>query len=288
MRRFLWVPFALALAAFVLPFATVSCDGMQVEPSGADFVLRTPPEATGPDRERLDLGGLVVAYGGGLATAAFLGFAFALLAAVRRWDGGWVVLGAAAALASLLLLQTRSAGEAEEVTDVEVREGAYVAFGAGAAGLALGAATWLRDGRPALRPAWPLVGALLIVFGYLWPFEGAAGVETAYVDTLDLREPWKAAFWAVPVAVGLALLARRRRADRRLAGFAVGALVVAGLEVAGDVWDRPGPAPLALLAGIVTLVGWAIAGQWSERRPPARAWLLAGVAVALAAWVARP
>ncbi|HEU6445109.1 MAG TPA: hypothetical protein VFL61_08645 [Gaiellaceae bacterium] len=288
MRRFAWVPFAVALAAFALPFAAVSCDGLRAEPSGADLVLRTPPETTGRSPQRLDLGSLVVAYGGGLATAAFLAFALALLAALRPWDAGWPVLGTLTGLASLLFLKTRSAGGAEGAFDVEIREGAYLAFGAGLAGLAVGAAAWLREGRPEIRPVAPLAGALLVLFGYLYPSNGRAGIDTAYADTLNIREPWKAAFWLLPVVVATALLAQRRRLGAALAAFALGVFAVAGSEAAQAVWSGAGIGPVALLAGVTVGAAWAVAVQWAERRRPARLWLVAGIAVALGGWVLRP
>ena len=89
-RRVAPLAFALALVAFALPFATVSCDDARVEPSGADLVLRTAPETEGRAPEGMELGELVVAYGGGLATAAFLAFALSLLASVRMSRSGWV------------------------------------------------------------------------------------------------------------------------------------------------------------------------------------------------------
>ena len=75
MRRFTWVPFAVALFAFVLPFATVSCGELHVKPNGADLVVRTPPETEGSNPEGIDLGALVVAHGGSIRAvhAAALG-----------------------------------------------------------------------------------------------------------------------------------------------------------------------------------------------------------------------
>ena len=83
-RRIVPLAFALALLAFALPFATVSCDESSVEVSGAELVLRIAPEPEGfAAPEGVELGELVVAYGGGLATAAFLAFVLSLLASVR-------------------------------------------------------------------------------------------------------------------------------------------------------------------------------------------------------------
>jgi MYXO-CTERM domain-containing protein len=287
MRRTSTAAFAVALFAFVLPFATVSCGGLQVDASGADFVLRTPPETTGANAERFDLGALVVERGGGLATAAFLAFACAFLAGIKRWESGWLVFGSLIGLASLLLLDTRSAGSLGGAVDVDARFGAFLAFGAGAAGLIAGATNWLRKDSPEIHPVAPVLGASLIVVGYLYPTEGSAGLSFAYVDTLDLTEPWSAAFWALAVLVGIWLLARRRSVGPSLAGFAVGVLVVVGLEALRDARDLA-LAPLALLAGILVDVAWVISTQFAERYRPARLSLLAGVAVGLLCWFARP
>jgi hypothetical protein len=292
-RRAAPLAFALALLAFALPFATVSCDDARVEPSGADLVLRTAPETEGRAPEGVELGELVVAYGGGLATAAFLAFALSLLASVRMWQPGWAPLAGAVGVAALLFLKTRSGPE--DIAEVEARIGGLLAAGAGAAGTLAAGALWLRGGRPALRPLAPVLAAGLLLFGYLFPSERSPLVVVAYADTLDLRRPWDGAFWLLPVVVGVLLLARRHAVSRTLAGFAVGVLAVAAADVADEIWGllrkddvQPGIAPPAFLAGIVTAGAWTIANEWRGLRRPALLPLAAGVAVTLAAWLTSP
>jgi hypothetical protein len=143
--------FAVALFAFVLPFATVSCDESSVEVSGADLVLRSAPETEGfAAPEGVELGELVVASGGGLATAAFLAFALGLLASARMWRSGWAPIAGAVGVAALIFLKTR--GGPEDIAEVDARIGAFLAAGAGAAAALAAGAVWLRDGRPPLRP----------------------------------------------------------------------------------------------------------------------------------------
>jgi hypothetical protein len=289
--------FALALLAFALPFATVSCDDARVEPSGADLLLRTAPETEGQAPEGIDLGELVVAYGGGLATAAFLAFAVSLLAAVRAWGSGWAPLAGGVGVLALLFLKTRGAGGRgpEGIAEVDARIGGFLAAGAGAAGALLAGAVWLGRDRPPLRPLAPVVAAGLLLFGYLFPSERSPLVVVAYADALDLRRPWDGTFWLLPVLVGVLLLARRHAVSRNLAGFSVGVLAVAAADVADEIWGllreddaQPGIAPPAFLAGIVTAGAWAIAHEWRGLRRPALLPLAAGVAVTFAAWLASP
>lgn len=292
-RRIAPLAFALALLVFVLPFATVSCDDAQVEASGADLVLRTPPESDGRAPEGIELGELVVASGGGLATAAFLAFALGLLASTRMWRSGWAPVAGVAGVAALVFLKTR--GGPDNIAEVDTRIGAFLAMGAGtAAALAAGAA-WLRGDRPPLRPLAPMIAAALLLFGYLFPSERSPLVVIAYADTLNLRRPWDGAFWLLPVVVGLMLLARRHAVSRNLAGFAVGVLAVAAADVADEILGlvreddtQPGIAPPAFLAGIVVAGVWAIANELRELRRPALLPLGAGVAVTLVAWLASP
>jgi hypothetical protein len=296
-RRVAPLASALALLAFALPFATVSCDDSQVEPSGADLVLRTAPETQGQAPEGIELGELVVAYGGGLATAAFLAFALSLLAAARAWEPGWAPLAGLVGVAALLFLKTRGAGGRgpEDIAEVDARIGGFLAAGAGAAGAIAAGTVWLRGGRPALRPLAPVVAAGLLLFGYLFPSQRSPLVVVAYADTLDLTRPWDGAFWLLPVVVGVLLLARRDAVSRNLAGFAVGVLAVAGADVADEIWGllreddaRPDVSAIAFLAGIVTAGGWVIANEWRGLRRPAPLPLAAGVAVTLLAWLASP
>ncbi len=259
MRRFSWVPFAVALAAFALPFATVSCSDQRVEPSGADFVLRSPPENTGPTEDELDLGSLVVELGGGLATAAFLSFALALLAALRSWRPAWVPLCGLVGLGSLWLLKTRTGGEAAGgIAEVDVRFGALAAAGSGAIGVLAGMLVWLRgDGLRALRLSLPAVGAGLLVVGYLLP-HSESQLESAYVDSLDLRGPRLDTFWLCAPAVGVFLLARREALTRRGAFLALALLTVAGIAASEDIWSawrdedvQPAAASFVLLTGVL-------------------------------------
>ena len=294
-RRVAPLAFALALLAFALPFATVSCDEAHVEPSGADLVLRTAPETEGQAPEGIDLGELVVASGGGLATAAFLAFALSLVASVRMWGSGWAPLGGAVGVAALLFLKTRGTGGTEAIAEVDARIGGFLAAGAGAAGALAAGVVWLRVDRPPLRPLAPVAAAWLLLFGYLFPSERSPLVVVAYVDTLNLRRPWDGAFWLLPVVVGVLLLARRHAVSRTLAGFAVGVLAVAAADVGDEIWGllrehgaQPGIAPPAFLAGIVTAGAWVTTNEWRGLRRPALLPLGGGVAVTLLAWLAGP
>jgi hypothetical protein len=285
--------FAVALLAFALPFATVSCDDARVEASGADFVLRTPPETEGRAPEGIELGELVVASGGGLATAALLAFALGLLASARMWRSGWAPLAGVVGVAALVFLKTR--GGPEDIAEVETQIGAFLAAGAGAAAALADGAVWLRAGRPPLRPLAPVIGAGLLLFGYLFPSERAPLVIVAYADTLNLRSPWDGVFWLLAVVVGVLLLASRHAVSRNLAGFAVGVLAVAAADVADEIWSlvreddvQPGIAPPAFLAGMVTAGAWAITNEWRRLRRPALLPLAAGAGVTLAAWLASP
>jgi hypothetical protein len=295
--RIVPLAFALALLAFALPFATVSCDDAQVDPSGADLVLRTAPETQGQAPEGIALGELVVAYGGGLATAAFLAFALSLLAAARAWEPGWAPLSGLVGVAALLFLKTRGAGGRgpEDIAEVDARIGGFLAAGAGAAGAIAAGTVWLRGGRPALRPLAPVVAAGLLLFGYLLPSERSPLLVVAYADTLDLTRPWDGAFWLLPVVVGVLVLARRRAVSRNLAGFAVGVLAVAAADVADEIWGllreddaQPGVSAIAFLAGIVTAGTWVVTTEWRALRPPAPIPLAAGTAVSLVAWLVSP
>lgn len=285
--------FALALLAFALPFATVSCDDAQVEASGADLVLRSPPETEGRAPEGIELGDLVVASGGGLATAAFLAFALGLLASARMWQSGWAPLAGAVGVAALVFLKTR--GRPESIAEVDTEIGAFFAAGAGAAAALAAAAVWLRGDRPPLRPLAPVIAAGLLLFGYLFPSERSPLVVVAYADTLNLRRPWDGVFWLLPTVVGILLLARRHGVSHNLAGFAVGVLAVAGADVADEIWGlvrendvQPGIGPPQFLAGIVTAGAWAITNEWRELRRPALLPLAAGAGITLAAWLASP
>ena len=289
--------FAVGLLAFVLPFATVSCDDARVEPTGADLVLRSAPDTEGTPPEGLEFGELVVAYGGGLATAAFLAFALSLLAAVRGWTGGWATLGGLVGVAALVFLKTRgSGGGPETIAEVDAKVGGILAAGAGALGALVAGASWLRGNtRPPLRPVAPAAAAVLLLFGYLYPSERAPLSSFAYADTLDVKHPWDGAFWLLPVLVGILFLARRHGVSRSWASFSVGVLAVAGADIADEIWNvwraddvRTGVAPIAFLAGIVTAGAWAIADQWRQLRRPALIPLVAGLAVALVAWLASP
>ena len=292
-RRVAPLAFALALLAFALPFATVSCEDAQVKTSGADLVLRTPPETEGRAPEGIDLGELVVAAGGGLATAAFLAFALGLLASARMWQSGWAPFAGVVGVAALVFLKTR--GGPEDVAEVDTQIGAFLAAGAGVAAALAAAALWLRDGRPPLRPLAPVIAAGLLLFGYLFPSERSPLVIVAYADTLNVRRPWDGLFWLLPVVVGVLLLARRHGVSRNLAGFAVGVLAVAAADVADEIWSlvredgvQPGIAPPAFLAGIVTAGAWATTNEWRALRRPALLPLAAGAGVTLAAWLASP
>jgi hypothetical protein len=292
-RRVAPLAFALALLAFALPFATVSCEDAQVEASGADLVLRTAPETEGRAPEGIELGELVVASGGGLATAAFLAFALGLLASARTWRSGWAPFAGVVGVAALVFLKTR--GGPENIAEVDTQVGAFLAAGAGAAGALVAGAVWLRGDRPPLRPLAPVIAAGLLLFGYLFPSERSPLVVVAYADTLNLRRPWDGVFWLLPVVVGVVLLARRHGVSRNLAGFAVGVLAVAAADVADEIWGlvrdddvHPGIAPPAFLAGIVTAGAWAVTNEWRALRRPALLPLSAGAGVTLAAWLASP
>jgi hypothetical protein len=292
-RRVAPLAFAVALLAFALPFATVSCDDAQVEASGADLVLRTPPETEGRAPDGIELGELVVASGGGLATAAFLAFALGLLASARMWQSGWAPLAGVVGVAALIFLKTR--GGPEDIAEVDTQIGAFLAAGAGAAAALAAGTVWMRGGRPALRPLAPVIAAGLLLFGYLFPSERSPLVVVAYADTLNLRRPWDGVFWLLPIVVGILLLARRHGVSHNLAGFAVGVLAVAGADVADEIWGllrendvEPGIAPPLFLAGIVTAGAWAITNEWRALRRPALLPLAAGAGVTLAAWLASP
>ena len=297
MRRFAWVPFSVALLAFALPFAVVSCDGSRVEASGADLVLRTPPETEVPRSGGVELGELVVAYGGGLATAAFLAFAIGLLAAVRGWTGGWATLAGLVGVAALVFLKTRGNGSGPEgIADVDARLGGILAGIAGAVGAVIAAAQWLSgDRRPEVRPVLPVAAMALLLFGYLYPSDRTELISYAYADTLNLRRPWEGLFWVLPLVVGTLLLTRRKDLPRATAAFSVGVLAVVGADAGDEIlrlWRedalRPGVAPVAFLAGMVAAGLWAVGSEWRRLRRPALAPLGLGVALALVAWVAGP
>lgn len=278
MRRFLWIPFAVALLAFALPFATVSCDTQSVEPSGADFVLRSPPDTEGPNENGFDLGGLVVAYGGGLATASFLAFALALVGALRSWHPGWVPLCGLVGIASLVLLKTRPGGGG--VVDVDVRFGALLAAGAAAVGALAGMVVWLRsDGAPALRPFTPVLGAGLLVLGYLLPSYESDLLNVTYADSLDLREPRLDTLWILAPAAGVLLLARRRTLTQRIALLALGILALAGIALSEDIWSAWRDEQLEPAAGsFVLLAGVLISSAFAARVPSRRVWRNSGCA----------
>jgi hypothetical protein len=297
-RRAAPLAFAVALLAFALPFATVSCDESSVQVSGAELVVRTAPETEGfVAPEGVELGELVVAYGGGLATAAFLAFALSLLAMVRVLAPAWAPLAGAVGVVALVFLKTRGtdSGGAGEIAEVDAKIGGYLAAGAGAAGALAAGAVWLRGERPELRPLVPAVAAGLLLFGYLFPSERTVLLEVAYADTLNLRRPWDGVFWLLPVLVGVLLLAHRHAMSRNLASFAVGVLAVAAADIANETWDllredgaQPGIASIAFLGGIVTAGAWAVASELRGLRRPAPLPLSAGVAITLVAWFASP
>lgn len=288
--------FAVALLAFALPFATVSCDESSVQVSGAELVVRSPPETEGfAAPEGVELGELVVASGGGLATAAFLAFALGLLASVRLWGPGWAPLAGTVGVAALLFLRTRGSGGSEAIAEIDAQIGGFLAAGAGAAATLAAGAVWLRGGRPPLRPLAPVIAAGLLLFGYLFPSERSPLVVVAYADSLNLRRPWDGLFWLLPVVAGVLVLASRHGVSRNLAGFAVGVMAVAAADVADEIWRlvreddvQPGIAPPAFFAGIVTAGAWAITNEWRALRRPALLPLAAGVGVTLAAWLASP
>lgn len=295
MRRLTWLPFAVALLAFLLPFATVSCGGSRVEASGAELVLRSPPETEGSRAATIDLGELVVAYGGGLATAAFLAFAVGLVGAARGWTLGWAALAGLVGVAALVFLKTRGGGGGPEgVADVDARLGGVLAVVAGAAGAAVAGAVLLREERrPPLRPLTPVVAAGLLLFGYLYPSDRAPLPSFTYADSLDVRHPWEGVFWLLPVLAGILLLARRDALPRRLAAFSVGVLAVVAVHLVDqlrELWedDQVGLAPVAFLTGTVTAGVWAAAAEWRGLRRPAALWLALGVATALVALVVGP
>jgi hypothetical protein len=296
MQRAAAVAFAVALLAFVLPFATVSCDGARVEPTGAQLVLRSAPDEEGTPQRDFQLGDLVVAYGGGLATAAFLAFALSLLAAVRGWNGGWATLAGLVGVAALVFLKTRGGAEGEAIAEVDAKAGGIVAAGAGAVGSLVAGAAWLRgDERPRLQPVAPAAAGALLLFGYLYPVEHAPPLSVAYADTLDIKNPWDGAFWLLPVLVGILFLARRQGVSRGMTALSVGVLAVVGADVADEIrhyWrdddTRVGVSPIAFLAGMITAGAWAIVGQWRQLVRPAFVPLAAGLAIGLAAWAASP
>ena len=264
MRRFTWVPFALALLAFTLPFATVSCEGPTVEPSGADLVLRTPPETEG----EADIGALVVSYAGGLATAAFLAFTLALLAAARGWGAAWTVFAGSAGVTALLVLKWRGAGAGEGLVTVDVRAGGFLAVGAGVVGVVAAGAAWLRNARPSA----PAVGAVLIVAGYLLPGESSDLLTSSYADSLNVREPWTSLFSLLPVAVGVVVVARRDRLDSELSTVALAVFGTVGAVAAHDVWRIWRDGGVDAEAGVlVLLAGMAVSAGWTVRARRGRA-----------------
>jgi hypothetical protein len=288
--RFLWVPFAVALAGFVLPFATVSCGDVKVEPSGADLVLRSAPEPecvgpddTCPDEEsasdfELDLGEFVVELAGGLATAAFLGFVFALVLARIGTRRGWTTLAAAVGVASLVFLGTRDYGLAgsgpdERAVVTESGAGYWLALGGGALGALAAGFGWIREGRQSLRPFLPVLGAGLLLLGYLLPWQPSEETSTAYADLLDLRHPWLALFGVLMVAAGLAVAARRRDVSPTLASLGLGILVPAGVAAAQWIWRdlrveglQPGLSQFVVLAGAAITSVFAARQLRSEER----------------------
>jgi hypothetical protein len=287
--------FAVALLAFVLPFATVSCDGARVEPTGAELVLRSAPEEEGTPQQDFQLGDLVVAYGGGLASAAFLAFALSLLAALRGWNGGWATLAGLVGVAALVFLKTRGGGEGEAIAEVDAKAGGIVAAGAGAVGGLIAGAAWLRgDERPRVHPVAPVAAWALLLFGYLYPVEHEPPLSVAYADTLDLENPWDGAFWLLPVLVGILFLAKRQGLSRATAALSVGVLAVVGTDVADEIghyWrddEAVGISPIAFLAGMITAAVWAIVDQWRQLVRPAFVPLAAGLALGLAAWAVSP
>jgi hypothetical protein len=277
-RRYAWVPFAVALAAFVLPFATVSCGELHVKPSGADLVLRTPPETEGSNPEGIDLGALVVARGGGLATAAFLAFALALLASVRAWDRGWVLLGAVTGVTALLVLKTRTGGAAQGVIEIDAGAGAYLAVGAAAVGTLLLAPRWLRTASSRVRPAAPVAGVLLVLAGYLLPAQRSAVLSASYADSLTVRQPWTSAFLLLPVAASLVLLARRHEVTPDLSTVTLAVFGPTAVVFVYEIWmlwrdeaRQVGVAPFLMLGGIVLSAGWAFSARKGRAGRPAAA-----------------
>lgn len=296
MQRAAAVAFAVALFAFVLPFATVSCDEARVEPTGAELVLRSAPDEEGTPQQDFELGQLVVAVGGGLATAAFLAFALSLLAAVRGWNGGWATLAGLVGVAALVLLKTRGGdGGVDAIVEVDAKAGGIIAAVAGAVGALVAGAAWLGgDEKPRVQPVAPVAALALLLFGYLYPVEHEPPLAVAYADTLDLEHPWDGAFWLLPVLVGILFLAKRQGLSRGTAAISVGVLAVVGTDVADEIghyWrddEAVGISPIAFLAGMITAAAWAIVGQWRQLVRPAFVPLAAGLALGLAAWVVSP
>lgn len=102
--------FALAALAFLLPFATVSCDQAKTSFTGVQLVTHTVPQGGNVDEGADctgDISRCVESQGSALATAAFvaalLGFALGLLR--FRRGPGWC---AAAGLLMTLLLGTNA------------------------------------------------------------------------------------------------------------------------------------------------------------------------------------
>lgn len=266
MRRASSAAFAVALLAFTLPFAAVSCEGSSVDATGADLVLRTEPEAEGS----VDIGSFVVAYAGGLATAAFLALALALFSVVRRWGDAWTALCGLAGITALLVLKWRSAGAGGELATVDVRVGGFLAVAAALLGVAALGPAWVK------RPSAPAVGAVLMVAGYLLPGERSELLTSSYADSLNVREPWTSLFWLLPVVMGVLLVLRRERLGGDLATVALCVLGPVGLVALHDVWRiwqdgqvEAQPGVFLLLAGMAVSAAWVVSRRARAARPAA-------------------
>ena len=104
--------FALVGLAFLLPFATVSCDGARTTFTGAQLVAHTVPQggkvAEPPDCST-EISRCVERSGSGVATAALLAAALGFVLGIvgARRGPGWC---AAAGLAAVLLLGAKAVG----------------------------------------------------------------------------------------------------------------------------------------------------------------------------------
>lgn len=274
MRRLTWLPFAVALFAFVLPFATVSCGQVSVEPTGADLVLRTPPETQDPDDP--GIGRVVVDFGGGLATVAFLAFAFALVASARDWGYAWVTLAGFTGVAALVVLKMRGGGGGGAVVEVDAGVGGFLAGLAGTAGAVAVLSVWTRKQR--VRANLPAAGLVAIVAGYIAPAWQTELLASSYADTLNVREPWRGLFWLLPIAAAASLVVRRDLLTRDLSTVALAVYGPTAVVTVHDLWrssqdDRaePGPGPFLVLLGL-GLSGWfALRARRGPTARPARA-----------------
>ena len=277
-------PVAAALVAFALPFATVSCGPVVVEPRGLDLVVGRVPEARcdpsrleegdscTPRRDTVEeerenellLGSHVVARGGA-ATLAFVALVLAAVFAVRRAPG------VAAAVSLLAVVALASLGrrrdplftpEGDPAVTIDLRVGWWAAVAFAAAGAVASGAVWRRGGgslRPLRTPAF--AGAALLAGALVTP-NRLGYHEWAYADQVALRRPWEA-LWPTVVFVLAAVIAPRLRSSQPqpfaagvLAGCGALALVAGAGHVAtslaAPLESRPwGSAVLAVGAALV-------------------------------------